>query len=59
MHRIIVYSFCQENKLLLNVSKKKIVDFSMKQERTYYYVKINSTPVERVDSDQYLDVHIT
>ncbi|KAI5108316.1 gastrula zinc finger protein XlCGF28.1-like [Silurus meridionalis] len=53
--------WCQENNLLLNVSKTKefIVDFSTKQERSYQPLNINRTPVERVDSFRYLGVHIT
>ncbi|KAI5617314.1 hypothetical protein C0J50_23095 [Silurus asotus] len=45
--------WCQENNLLLNISKTKglIVDFSTKQERSYQPL--------RVDSFQYLGVHIT
>ncbi|KAI5607308.1 hypothetical protein C0J50_7060 [Silurus asotus] len=52
---------CQENNLLLNVSKTKelIVDFSTKQERSYQPLNICRTPVERVDSFRYLGVHIT
>ncbi|MCJ8733074.1 hypothetical protein PDJAM_G00218830 [Pangasius djambal] len=54
-------NWCQENNLLLNVSKTKelIVDFSTKQERSYHPLNINGTPVERVDSFWYLGVHIT
>ncbi|KAF7691164.1 hypothetical protein HF521_011461 [Silurus meridionalis] len=53
--------WCQENNLLLNVSKTKelIVDFSTKQEQSYQPLNINGTPVERVDSFWYLGVHIT
>ncbi|KAI5608749.1 gastrula zinc finger protein XlCGF28.1-like, partial [Silurus asotus] len=53
--------WCQENNLLLNVSKTKelIVDFSTKQERSYQPLNICGTPVERVDSFRYLGVHIT
>ncbi|KAI5607797.1 gastrula zinc finger protein XlCGF28.1-like [Silurus asotus] len=53
--------WCQENNLLLNVSKTKelIVDFSTKQERSYQPLNIYGTPVERVDSFRYLGVHIT
>ncbi|KAK3562505.1 hypothetical protein QTP86_034772, partial [Hemibagrus guttatus] len=53
-------TWCQDNNLLLNVSKTKelIVDFSTKQERNYQPL-INGTPVERVDRFQYLGVHIT
>ncbi|KAI5613412.1 gastrula zinc finger protein XlCGF28.1-like [Silurus asotus] len=53
--------WCQENNLLLNVSKTKelIVDFSTKQERLYQPLNISGTPVERVDSFRYLGVHIT
>ncbi|KAK1795847.1 hypothetical protein P4O66_009869, partial [Electrophorus voltai] len=45
-------NWCQENNLLLNVSKTKelIVDCSKKQERHYQPVRINRTTVERVDS---------
>ncbi|KAK3548865.1 hypothetical protein QTP70_021277 [Hemibagrus guttatus] len=52
---------CQDNNLLLNISKTKelIVDFSTKQERNYQPLIINGTPVERVDSFQYLGVQNT
>ncbi|KAK1806300.1 hypothetical protein P4O66_000175 [Electrophorus voltai] len=45
-------NWCQENNLLLNVSKTKelIVDCSKKQERHYQPVRISGTTVERVDS---------
>ncbi|KAK1806312.1 hypothetical protein P4O66_000024 [Electrophorus voltai] len=51
-------NWCQENNLLLNVSKTKelIVDCSKKQERP---VRISGTTVERVDSFRYLGVHIS
>ncbi|KAK1804850.1 hypothetical protein P4O66_003552 [Electrophorus voltai] len=54
-------NWCQENNLLLNISKTKelIVDFSKKQERHYQPVRINGTTVERVDSFRYLGVHIS
>ncbi|KAI5109546.1 gastrula zinc finger protein XlCGF28.1-like, partial [Silurus meridionalis] len=53
--------WCQENNLLLNVSKTKelIMDFSTKRERSYQPLNICGTPVERVDSFRYLGVHIT
>ncbi|KAF7694079.1 gastrula zinc finger protein XlCGF28.1-like, partial [Silurus meridionalis] len=53
--------WCQENNLLLNISKTKelIVDFSTKQEQSYQMLNINGTPVKRVDSFWYLGVHIT
>ncbi|KAI5098559.1 hypothetical protein C0J45_10698 [Silurus meridionalis] len=53
--------WCQENNLLLNVSKTKklIVDFSTKRERSYQPLNICGTPVERVDSFRYLGAHIT
>ncbi|KAK1806985.1 hypothetical protein P4O66_004823, partial [Electrophorus voltai] len=53
--------WCQENNLLLNVSKTKdlIMDCSKKQERHYQPVRINGTTVERVDSFRYLGVHIS
>ncbi|KAK1788520.1 hypothetical protein P4O66_016944 [Electrophorus voltai] len=53
-------NLCQENNLLLNVSKTKelIVDCSKKQERHYQPVRINGTTVERADSFRYLGVHI-
>ncbi|KAK1803275.1 hypothetical protein P4O66_004061 [Electrophorus voltai] len=52
-------NWCQENNLLLNVSKTKelIVDCSKKQERHYQPVRISGTTVERVDSFRYLGVH--
>ncbi|KAK1802640.1 hypothetical protein P4O66_004282 [Electrophorus voltai] len=54
-------NWCQENNLLLNVSKTKelIVDCSKKQERHYQPVRISETTVERVDSFRYLGVHIS
>ncbi|KAK1790955.1 hypothetical protein P4O66_014791 [Electrophorus voltai] len=44
-------NWCQENNLLLNVSKTKelIVDCSKKQERHYQPVRISGNTVERVD----------
>ncbi|KAK1784700.1 hypothetical protein P4O66_003378 [Electrophorus voltai] len=52
-------NWCQENNLLLNVSKTKelIVDCSKKQGRHYQPVRISGTMVERVDSFRYLGVH--
>ncbi|KAK1804699.1 hypothetical protein P4O66_003528 [Electrophorus voltai] len=54
-------NWCQENNLLLNVSKTKelIVDCSKKQERHYQPVRTSGTTVERVDSFRYLGVHIS
>ncbi|KAK1803911.1 hypothetical protein P4O66_003852 [Electrophorus voltai] len=54
-------NWCQENNLLLNVSKTKelIVDCSKKQERHYQPVRISGTTVKRVDSFRYLGVHIS
>ncbi|KAK1795768.1 hypothetical protein P4O66_008834, partial [Electrophorus voltai] len=54
-------NWCQENNLLLNVSKTKelIVDCSKKQEWHYQPMRINGTTVERVDSFRYLGVHIS
>ncbi|KAK1801573.1 hypothetical protein P4O66_004537 [Electrophorus voltai] len=54
-------NWCQENNLLLYVSKTKepIVDCSKKQERHYQPIKLNGTTVERVDSFRYLGVHIS
>ncbi|KAK1803317.1 hypothetical protein P4O66_004107 [Electrophorus voltai] len=54
-------NWCQENNLLLNVSKTKelIMDCSKKQERHYQTVRISGTMVERVDSFRYLGVHIS
>ncbi|KAK1784642.1 hypothetical protein P4O66_003271 [Electrophorus voltai] len=54
-------NWCQENHLLLNISKTKelIVDCSKKQEWHYQPVRINGTTVERVDSFRYLGVHIS
>ncbi|KAK1786692.1 hypothetical protein P4O66_017091 [Electrophorus voltai] len=54
-------NWCQENNLLLNVSKTKelIVDCSKKQEQHYQPVRISGTTVERVDSFRYLGVHIS
>ncbi|KAK1803662.1 hypothetical protein P4O66_021066, partial [Electrophorus voltai] len=54
-------NWCQENNLLLNVSKTKelIVDCSKKQEWHYQPVRISGTTVKRVDSFRYLGVHIS
>ncbi|KAK1805253.1 hypothetical protein P4O66_019595, partial [Electrophorus voltai] len=54
-------NWCQENNILLNVSKTKdlIVDCRKKQERHYQPVRISGTTVERVDSFRYLGVHIS
>ncbi|KAK1792070.1 hypothetical protein P4O66_001851 [Electrophorus voltai] len=54
-------NWCQENNLLLNVSKTKelIVDCTKKQERHYQPVRFSGTTVERVDSFRYLGVHIS
>ncbi|KAK1798560.1 hypothetical protein P4O66_006851, partial [Electrophorus voltai] len=54
-------NWCQENNLLLNISKTKelIVDCSKKQVCHYQPVRINGTTVERVDSFRYLGVHIS
>ncbi|KAK1787224.1 hypothetical protein P4O66_002702 [Electrophorus voltai] len=54
-------NWCQENNLLLNISKTKelIVDCSKKQERHYQPVRISGTTVERVDSFRFLGVHIS
>ncbi|KAK1806993.1 hypothetical protein P4O66_004826, partial [Electrophorus voltai] len=54
-------NWCQENNLLLNISKTKelIVDCSKKQVRHYQPVRISGTTVERVDSFRYLEVHIS
>ncbi len=53
--------WCQDNNLLLNVSKTKkmIVDTEKKQGRNYVRLHINGSSVERVDSLKYLGVHIT
>ncbi|KAF7708963.1 hypothetical protein HF521_018020, partial [Silurus meridionalis] len=53
--------WCQENNLLLNISKTKelIVDFSTKREQSYQPINISGTPMKRVDSFRYLGVHIT
>ncbi|KAK1794574.1 hypothetical protein P4O66_001253 [Electrophorus voltai] len=54
-------NWCQENHLLLNVSKTKelIVDCSKKQEWHYQTVRISGTTVETVDSFRYLGDHIS
>ncbi|KAK1806250.1 hypothetical protein P4O66_000138 [Electrophorus voltai] len=54
-------NWCQENNLLLNVSKTKelIVDCSKKQVWHYQPVRISGTTVERVDIFRYLGVHIS
>ena len=55
--------WCQDNSLLLNVSKTKelIVDFRRAQhlQRTYSPLGINGTTVERVSRYKYLGVHIS
>lgn len=43
----------------INKTKEFIVDLSAKQVRNYQPLIINRTPLERVDSFQYLGVHIT
>ncbi|KAI5086838.1 hypothetical protein C0J45_23237 [Silurus meridionalis] len=51
--------WCQESNLLLNVSKtKELIMDSTTQGRSCQTLN-NGTPVERVDSFQYLGVHIT
>ncbi|KAI5086697.1 gastrula zinc finger protein XlCGF28.1-like, partial [Silurus meridionalis] len=51
--------WCQESNLLLNVSKtKELIMDSTTQGRSCQTLN-NRTPVERVDSFQYLGVHIT
>ncbi|KAK1806284.1 hypothetical protein P4O66_000153 [Electrophorus voltai] len=56
-----VENWCQENNLLLNVSKTKelLVDCSKKQEWHYQAVRINGTTMGRVDSFRYLGIHIS
>ena len=53
--------WCQENNLMLNVSKTKelIIDFSRKQQRSYHPLSIKGAEVERVNSFKYLGVNIT
>ncbi len=53
-------SWCQDNRLSLNVSKTKelIVDFRKRQQRPYTPLMISGTPVERVSSFKYLGVNI-
>ncbi len=52
---------CQDNNLLLNVSKTKelMVDFGKKQGRTTSLLILMVSSVERADSFVYLGVHIT
>lgn len=52
--------WCQENRLLLNVSKTKelIVDFSRKQ-RDFFPLHICGSEVERVDTFKYLGLGVT
>ncbi len=54
-------SWCQDNCLILNVSKTKelIVDFRKRQQRPYTPLMISGTPVERVSSFKYLGVNIS
>ncbi len=54
-------SWCQDNRLSLNVSKTKemIVDFRKRQQRPYTPLMISGTPVERVSSFKYLGVNIS
>ncbi len=54
-------SWCQDNCLSLNVSKTKemIVDFRKRQQRPYTPLMISGTPVERVNSFNYLGVNIS
>ncbi|KAF7658882.1 hypothetical protein LDENG_00005690, partial [Lucifuga dentata] len=56
-----VTAWCQANNLCLNVAKNKemIVDFGRNQMRKYSPLKINGTPVERVNLFKYLGVHLT
>ncbi len=51
--------WCQDNNLLLNVSKELIMDFGKKQGRKHAPLNINGSSVERVDSFKYLGIHIT
>ncbi len=52
--------WCQENHLSLNINKTKelVVDFR-RQSREHTPITIDKTPVERVNSFKFLDVHIT
>ncbi len=54
-------SWCQDNRLSLNVSKTKelIVYFRKRQQRPYTPLMISGTPVERVSSFKYLGVNIS
>ncbi len=54
-------SWCQDNRLSLNVSKTKelIVDFRKRQQRPYTPLMISGTPVERVNSFKYLSENIS
>ncbi len=54
-------SWCQDNRLSVNVSKNKelIVDFRKRQQRPYTPLMISGTPVERVSSFKYLGVNIS
>ena len=53
--------WCQENSLILNVSKTKvlIVDFGRTQLRAYTPLDIGGTAVDRVSSFEYLRVEIS
>ncbi len=52
--------WCQENHLSLNIDKTKelVVDFR-RQSREHTPITIDNTPVERVNSFKFLNVHIT
>ncbi|KAI5089395.1 gastrula zinc finger protein XlCGF28.1-like [Silurus meridionalis] len=51
--------WCQENNLILNVSKTKELIVEHEAGVVYQPLNISGTPVERVDSFRYLGVHIT
>lgn len=40
--------FCQENSLLSKTDE--LMDFSMKQDRSYHLLKISEAPMERLNS---------
>ena len=54
-------NWCQDNKLLLNVTKTKemFIDFRRDQQKVKKPLQINDSQVERVESFKYLGVHMS